>query len=159
MKRILIYIALLAGAVALRPESADIGKLRPVQLVSVYREDEWVILETDTEDLGRGLSIHDAIKNLKETTPGVIYLDTADFLLVHRDTQNMIPELTAYLKGKVRVCIAEGDIPLTDASDYLAAHPPKTRIRDWYPEKQLEILQHQGERIILRISENSENNA
>ena len=150
MKRILIYIALLAGAFALRPESADIGKLRPVQLVSVSRDGEWIVVETDTEDLGRGISIDDAIRDLKETTPGVIYLDTAEFLLVRSDTENLIPEMADHLKEKVRVCQSE-DIALTDASEYLAAHIPKRRIGDWKAEEPLEILRREGERIILKF--------
>ena len=151
MKRILIYMALLAGAFALRPESADIGKLRPVQLVSVYRDGEWIVVETDTEDLGRGINVDDAIRDLKETTPGVIYLDTAEFLLVRSDTETLIPEMADHLKEKVRVCQSEEDIALTDASEYLAAHMPKRRIGDWKAEEPLEILQREGERIILKF--------
>lgn len=150
MKKILIYLLLLAGTVALRPESADIGKLRPVQLVSVYREDEWIIVETDTEDLGRGTNIDEAIRNLKETTPGVIYLDTADFLVVQNDTQGLILEMTKHLKGKVRVCMSEGGILLADASEYLAAHPPAIKIGNWESGQSLELLQQEGARIILK---------
>ena len=152
MKKLVIYLLLLVATVVLRPQSADIGKLRPVQLVSVYREDEWIVVETDTEDLGRGINVDDAIRDLKETTPGVLYLDTADFLLVHNDTRNLIMELTSHLKGKVRVCITEGGIPLTDASEYLAAHLPRSQIRDWKSGKPLETLQQEGERIILEFS-------
>ncbi len=152
MKKLVIYLLLLAATVALRPESADIGKLRPVQLVSVYREDEWIVVETDTEDLGRGIDVDDAIRNLKETTAGVIYLDTADYLLVREDIQTLIPQIANHLKGKVRVCITEGGIPLTDASEYLAAHPPRSQIQDWKSGKPLETLQQERERIILEFS-------
>lgn len=152
MKKLLIYLMLFLATVILRSQSADIGKLRPVQLISVYREDDWIVVGTDTGDLGRGFEIRDAIENLKGTTPGVIYLDTADYLVVNRDTENLIQELKEYLKGKVRVCLTEDDIALVDASEYLAAHPPRIRIRDWTPGKALEILLRQGEKIILQIS-------
>ena len=55
MRKTVLYTLLFALSIAMRPQSLDIGTLRPVQLVSMYREDEWIVIETDTDDQGRGV--------------------------------------------------------------------------------------------------------
>ena len=63
-------------------ERLDVAKLLPIQAVAVYTEGDSVVLETDTENKGKGASIADALQDLKENTPAVVYLDTAEFLMV-----------------------------------------------------------------------------
>ena len=159
MRKTVLYTLLFALSIAMRPQSLDIGTLRPVQLVSMYREDEWIIIETDTGDQGRGGNVHEAIQNLKDTTPGTIYLDTADFLVVRPDTQNMISEISQYLKQNVKICSSIGGITPIDAANYLSAHPPRTNMREWRKNVELEVLQHDGTKILLKYLKKDENNA
>ena len=159
MRKTVLYILLLALSVTMRPRSLDIGTLRPVQLVSMYREDEWIVIETDTDDQGRGGNVHEAIQNLKETTPGTIYLDTADFLIVRTDTENAISEIAQYLKKNVRVCRSTGGIIPIDAAKYLSAHPPRTNMREWRKSVELEVLQYDGMKLRLKNPKKDENNA
>ena len=159
MRKTVLYTLLFALSIAMRPQSLDIGTLRPVQLVSMYREDEWIVIETDTEDQGRGGNVQEAIQNLKETTPGTIYLDTADFLMVRTDTENAISEIAQYLKKNVRVCRSIGGITPIDAAKYLSAHPPRTNMREWRKSVELEVLQYDGMKLRLKNPKKDENNA
>ena len=81
MKRLLLYIAALT-LLLLADRGTDLGSLRPVELVQLTEEKGILVLKTDTGDSGWGLTLGQAVAKLKETTPGQIYLDTADYLLL-----------------------------------------------------------------------------
>ena len=50
MKRVIIYIGILAALIAAPVEQMEVGKLVPVQVVSVYKEGNAYVLETDTQN-------------------------------------------------------------------------------------------------------------
>ena len=150
MNKVFVYTLLLAGALLLQPESENIGKLKPVETVSLYIEEEQLVMETDTEDIGRGNSVEEALRNLKETTSGIIYLDTADYLLVSGETEQLIPQIGAYLKDTVRVCRSQRAVKVTEASSYLSVHRPNTKLKEYRPGAKLEELCIENSRMYLK---------
>lgn len=139
MKRIVIYIALLGASLLLPLKGEDVGKLLPVELVQLYKDGNTVIIATDTGDFGRGETVEAALENLKTTTAGLIFLDTADYLLISEDGMSEAAELKGYLKPTVRICRTEEKIDLLEAAEYLSIHKPTTRIKAYkggeLPEK------------------------
>ena len=127
MKRLLLYMFAFA-VMLLADRGTDIGSLRPVELVQLRQWNGLLILETDTGDRGWGLNIDQAVSKLKETTPGQIYLDTAEFLLLEEGTEMYLPHLAEYLKKKTRVAYAAADVNLEDATAYLRIHKPSELI-------------------------------
>ena len=140
MKRVLIYIGILALLFAAPVERSDVGMLRPVQVVSVYSENGWVVLETDTEDKGYGMSALEALQNLKETSNGIIYLDTAQYLLITADTVGAVEELRQYLKPGVRLCMAVKQLPLKEVSRFFGVHGRLPRLKGWSEGEKLPVL-------------------
>jgi hypothetical protein len=67
MKRIGIYIVIMAILLLVPIKGADMGKLRPIEVVFVYRSGEQIVLETDMGDRGVGATGADALQNLKDT--------------------------------------------------------------------------------------------
>lgn len=130
MKRIVIYILALAAALLVPLRGTDVGKLQPVGLVQLYKEDKTVVIVTDTGDSGRGDTAKAAFENLEATTSGIIFLDTADYLLISKSAIDEIVGLKAYLKPSVRVCLAEADIDPVQAAEYLAVHRPVIKLKD-----------------------------
>lgn len=130
MKRIVFYIIVLLAAVLIPEQGMDVGELLPVELVSVYTEANRVTIETDTGDSGRGETIQEAFWNLEETTAGVIYLDTADYLLISDDALLWLDEMQQYLKPKVYVCSCNEEIDLEEAAAFLAIHKPDTVLKE-----------------------------
>ena len=126
MKR-LLYIGALA-LLLLADRGTDIGVLRPVELISLKEQGGIVLLETDTGDCGWGLTVEEAVAKLKETTPGRIYLDTADYLLLEEGTERYVPVLCRYLKKSTAVTFASDDIDLVEAAAYLRIHKPSGTI-------------------------------
>ena len=150
MKKLLIYGILLALALLYPLRGADVGKLCPVEVVQVSREGNVLVIATDTDDRGEGVTIGAALRNLKETTPGTIYLDTADYLVVTEEAADTLAELQGLLKSSVRVCIGPTGLDLKEAAEYLASHCPQYTLKEAEKADRLEKLTIDEKRLILR---------
>lgn len=140
MKRIVLYIAVL-GLLTLAPvKSIDLGNLRPVEVVMVCRQADAVVIATDTEDVGRGTDAAAALENLKATTPGTVYLDTAEYLLVAEDAEDAAEQLRNSLKKSVRVCMAEPEVDLKTAAEFLPVHGDLPQLKNWKTGDKLPCL-------------------
>ena len=147
MKRVLLYIMILTALMVVPVQGNDVGKLRPVQAILFYKEGEDFVLETDTDDRGVGRTPMDALVNLKETTPAIIYLDTAEYLLMTEDAQKAVDQLYSRLKKSVKLCQVDDYVDPEAAAQFLRVHSGLPKLKNWkYPEK-LPILKHFGERL------------
>ena len=153
MKRIVLYMAILALLTLSPVKSADIGTLRPVEVVLVYPQEDTIVLATDTEDTGQGVDVLAALENLKATTPGTIYLDTAEYLLVVEGAEDAAEQLKSVLKRSVRVCMADSAVDLKAAAEYLPVHGDLLRLKNWKTEDKIPRLKAVGKRFLL--TENS----
>ena len=95
------------------------AKLEPVQTVAVRTEGQQIVMETDTKNEGRGRTVEEAIKDLEERTPGVIYLDTAQYLLLTKETEEYGPALRDYMRPTVKVSLWDGKGSVETAAQYL----------------------------------------
>lgn len=152
MKKIIIY-SLLLGATFLSPlQGEDVGKLLPVELIQIYKEADSVVIATDDGAGGTGATVRDAIGNLKATTAGVIFLDTADYLLVDETAAEEVTVLTEYLKPSVRVCASVGEIDLKEAAAFLKVHRPQIKLSAYDGGQNTEVLTVENGRLILKES-------
>ena len=130
MRRWLLMLCGLLLAAWLSPvNGTDVGELQPVELLQVYRKGDKVVMSTDTGDVGTGFTLKAAWKNLKETTPGTIFLETADYLLLTVETEELLSELSRLLRPGAEVCLVEGAVDERKAAEWLAAHPPGVPLR------------------------------
>ena len=146
-KKVGLYLAALA-LLLMGGRGTDIGRLRPVEVVQLYEKAGLLFLKTDTGDVGWGLTVEQAVNQLKETTPARIYLDTADYLLLEEGTEDCIPVLKMYLKRKTKVAYAPEGIDLEEAAAYLRIHQPSERIKNTV--KPLEKIEKSAGKIILK---------
>ena len=149
MKRFPVYLVLAAVLLWVPVRRTDVGKLRPVQVIAVYEENGQVTLETDTQDRGKGKTGLEALNNLKATTPAVIYLDTADFLLMGDGTDDRIAELEGRLKKSVKLCRVTEKMNLKDAAAYLRVHKQLPSLKVWKTGIKIPYLQIYEGRFIL----------
>lgn len=103
----------------------DVGKLRPVQVVEIRNRNNGVLLRTDTQDLGVGADVIQALQDMKETSPARVFLDTADYLLIEPGAEIWLSQLQAYLRPSCCLCYIAGDVDLSEAGQYLQLHEPK----------------------------------
>lgn len=153
MKRVLIYITgiLLITGLEISPfRSTDVGKLLPVELVRVSQGPEGIRLETDTGNAGAGEDVAAALKDLKATASGTVFLDTADYLLVVPGAESVLQELTRYLRPTCGLCLENGEADLEDAAEFLRAHEPNTNLQAWQiGERGIPLLSTEKERMKL----------
>lgn len=149
MKRILLYVVVLAVICFLPTDAMDVAKLRPVQVVSLYKENGQVVIETDTQDRGVGETPQTALDDLERTTPGVIYLDTAEYLLVTEDSLDVLEAFRDRLKKSVKLCVRADTVDLTQVAKYLSVHGGMPKLKDWEEGMILPVLYVQNDRLIL----------
>lgn len=140
MKKLVLYLLIIAGLLMIPVEKEDIGVLEPIQAVWLSSENGNVVLQTDTGDKGSGGTVTEALQDMKLCSQGVVYLDTAQFLLVSADVVSRIPEIKTHLKGSVRVCLWDGEGTVADAARYMQAHKLGYRLSHWQVEVKIPNL-------------------
>ena len=129
--RKILYVVIL-GLLFLAPvKRLDIANLQPVQTVAIYTEPGAVVLQTDTHSLGRGASVAEAVANLEENTPGVIYLDTAEYLLVSKDAESYVDALREYLNPDVKVSMWHTGNAIDMAAKFLSEEQNLPKLKKW----------------------------
>ena len=129
----------------------DIGRLRPVEVVQLYEKNGLLFLETDTGDAGWGMTLEQAANKLRETTPGKIYLDTADFLLISDLDDQETEALKGILKPSIRLCETEGRVDPARAVQYLRIHKPEQRLHEWTAAKHPQQLTISNGKLMLEL--------
>lgn len=124
--KILLYVLLIALSLLAPVQRLDVAKLQPVEAVAVYVKEGEVVLLTDTEDTGRGETAMEALADMKENTIGIIYLDTAEYLLVAPGAEDYADELSSCLKPSIKVGQYNGG-NVKDEAKYMDAHDQSGR--------------------------------
>ena len=132
--RKVLYLLLLASLFFVPLQRVEIAKLLPVEAVAVYMDGNQVVLETDTEHIGTGNTAEEALESLKIGTPKIIYLDTAEYLLVAEDAVSQVDHLRQYLKPSTKVCVCDARGGVKNTAEYLDVHEKLPKLRHWKPE-------------------------
>ena len=140
MKRILIYIVILLAVLRIPLDYTDVGKLRPVETVAISREGGDYVITTDTGDQGKGATPEEALTDLVQTTPAVVYLDTARYLLLAKDATNVAENLRQIFRGTVQLYSYRGEVDMETVSKYLSVHGDGPILKSWNADKKLPVL-------------------
>jgi hypothetical protein len=115
----------------------DIAELEPVQTVAISVSGDQVVLETDTKNKGQGVTVQAAIEDLEKHTPGVIYLDTAQYLLITEEALRYAASVEPYLRQSVKVSLWDGQGSVEDAAKYLSVNSKLPTLRHWNQAKSM----------------------
>lgn len=128
------WVLALAALIWFTPvKGTDVGKLLPVELVSLRREGGKLRADTDTGDFGMGMTLEETMKDLRRKAPGEIFLETADYLLLSADSGEAWPELIAYFRPGTMVYLMEEPLEPEKTARYLRtrrAGLPLNRMED-----------------------------
>jgi len=127
----IIYILIIIGSLLVPVEKADVAKLQPVEAVALCKKDGVTEIFTDTGAWGSGSNAQEALTDLLKNTPQLVYLDTADYLMVNKEAVAEIDDLRADLKGGVRLCLWDCEGELCDAIKYFSVHRALPKLKDW----------------------------
>jgi hypothetical protein len=109
----------------------DVGKVRPVEVLTVCAKGSRVQLLTDTGDIGIGEDIPAAVRDLNETAQAKLLLDTVDYLLTEPGAEIWISQLQEYLRPSCYICYVTGDMDLKQVSPFLQIHEPEMTLNDY----------------------------
>ena len=153
MKQALCFLACISVIAAFNIESPagrDVARIEPIQIVSLTSDDTHIILQTDTGARGSGISFSEALQDMYRTTPAYAFLDTAEYLLIEKDLEYLIPTLWETLRPACSLCWVEEHPDLEQAAAFLKIHKPQTALKDYLAgEKELPTLKTEGERMQL----------
>lgn len=130
MKKWLYPIAafLAIGILSRLPHPArDVAMLDPVQAVYICMEDGLLHLQTDTGPQGSGPTLTDAEAAMRADAEKEVYLDTAEFLILHPDVP-VTEDFFTLLSPACHVCYTTAAPDLTLAAQYLSTHTPDLRL-------------------------------
>ena len=150
MKKILLYMLLLGAALVLPLEGSDVGSLLPVELVQLDKMGDSVVISTDAGTTGTGETVKTAIRDMEKTAVGIVFLDTADYLLVKESAMPEVESIKEHLKPSVRVCIQHVEMNLKDAAAYLSVHKPECQLRSNQGGQKLQMLTEENGKVILK---------
>ncbi len=111
-------------------QGTDIARLQPVEVIRISQSGSAVVIETDTGDFGIGATAEEALKNLKDTTSGTVFLETAEYLIAGENGQDLIDAISPFLRPTCKPCVERGNIPLEDAAAFLDSHTPEITLQD-----------------------------
>ena len=131
MRRMIVYLGILAAVFWAGDSGTDIGMLIPVETVCIQKQGDEIVIQTDRGDKGTGATMKQAAEDLKEKADGVIYLDTADYLILNREAEVLLYQLQRNRKQEVALCETEGRIDVEEITPFLRAHKPQLRLSDW----------------------------
>lgn len=126
MRKMLLCIAVIAitGFAGLLPfHGTDVGKLHPVEVLVASKVGERITVETDTGLNGTGKTMDQAIENLKLTSAGEIFLETANYLLVSEEGIHLLDGFSTVLRPACQIYVFKGDGKWDNVAKYLESHP------------------------------------
>lgn len=140
-----LYVIIVLLLFAAPVQKLDVAHLEPVEVVHVAKEGNIIVLTTDTGAKGMGGTAFAALEDLKNKTAGVIYLNTAEYLLVGDGAVDVIDEMRDLMKGTVKLCRAQTP-NMEIAANYLETHGQLPMLKDWKTGADLPVWN--GEKII-----------
>ena len=119
--RIVYYIIILGIMLFAPVKRLDVAKLEPVEAIAVTSNNGEVTLKTDTGSIGAGSDAEEALVSLKKNAKGIIYLDTARFLLIGDEAKEAAMELKPFMRGAIQfAAYCGGDVE--EETRYIDAH-------------------------------------
>ena len=149
MKKWIIMVLALMLLNMLPFPGTELGELRPISVLEVEAKGKQIRLSTDTMDAGVGETLDGALRNLEDTTPGHVFLDTVENLVITEDARFLLPELKRLLRPTVTVCMTEMKLDLEAVSEFLHSHVPETKLQAADETTHLQKLTCLEERYLL----------
>ena len=134
MKRWIIYLLVLVAIVWLNqrnPGGRDLVRMEPVEIIRIQSDGYHIRIEADTGRQGIGTDINEAVRDLKRTADKEIFLETAEFLLVHENAMVCMDDLMSMLRPSCKVCIENGQADLRKVAAFLRMQEPDVTLKQY----------------------------
>lgn len=149
MRRWIIMLAALLVVSLLPSQGTELSRLCPAAVLMLRADGKQISLETDTGDTGTGETLEDALRDLRDSAPGEVLLDTVENLILTENSRYLLTNLHSLLRPNVRVCTMDGELDAEAAWRYLRVHMPIYKLHDVTEESKLQTLTWEEERFHL----------
>ena len=132
MKKWKNLLGLFLAVILVRVEHTGtrIDRMEAVETVLIRQTETGIAVETDTGAQGYGENLTQAIENLHSSSSAIVFLETANYLLLSAGTEELVPQLDMFLRPNTLVCKMAAQTDLLEVTDYLKIHPPGIRLID-----------------------------
>ena len=136
MKRAYLWAVIAAGlllAGELPMETHDAAELLPAELAIFWTEDGRVCARCDNGTEGSGEDLDAALDDLERAAEGVLFLDTAEHIILLQSTQSLLPAAVRQrqFRPAAKLYLARRDALDADGCvDFLQAHPGAVTLAD-----------------------------
>lgn len=149
MRRWVIMLAALLVVSLLPSQGTELSRLRPAAVLMLRADGKQIALETDMGDTGTGETLEDALRDLRDSSPGEVLLDTVENLILTENSRYLLTNLRSLLRPNVRVCTMDRELDAEAAWRYLRVHIPINKLHDVTEESKLQTLAWEEERFHL----------
>jgi hypothetical protein len=147
---LLFVVAAVIISLLPKGQGTDIGKLQPAELIYIYKEENTLVLETDTGDVGSGETLQEALADMEATSFGEVFLETMNWILVTEDTKQILKNQWEKFRLSAQVVLVTGPVDVKTISQYLQIHKSNVTLKDYVAgQKELPKLMTAGERYYL----------
>ena len=87
MNRWLFMLAALLPVSLLPSLGTELSRLLPAAVLALWEDGKQITLETDMGDLGEGETLEDALRDLRDSAPGEVLLDTVENLILTENSR------------------------------------------------------------------------
>ena len=96
------------------------------------------------------MTLNAALKDLKESSSGEIFLETVSYVLVTEESKTLLEKLSEILRPATEAVLVTGQVDLEDTAQFFAVHRPDFSLRDYAAgQTELPKLMTAGERCYL----------
>lgn len=128
MKRWMAMLAAALTMVLFAESGTRLEQLKPVGLLYLTQTGNQLTLRTDGGDTGRGDTLDAAAEDLCSTSPGRIFLNTTEMIIVTEKTLWTLPQLQKLVRPAAQICLGVGPVAPKEAAEYLQVHDPDITI-------------------------------
>lgn len=147
---LLLVVAAVIISLLPKGQGTDIGKLQPAELIYIYKEENNLVLATDTGDVGSGETLQEALADMEATSFGEVFLETMNWILVTEDTKPVLKQQWEKFRLSAQVILVTGPVDVKTLSQYLQIHKSNVTLKDYVAgQKELPKLMTAGERYYL----------
>ena len=127
-RRIWITAGLLLAFLLPESRRTDISRLCPVEMLYIYMDGQKFVAAADTGSWGSGDTWQEAFADLENTTPGVIFLDTTEYLLITEEVEPWLAEMNQRLRPSIKVVVMNGEPQWENLSAWLRSRNAGTTL-------------------------------
>lgn len=137
MKQMAFWLLFAAAicALGLWPSKAhDAAELLPAQILIVDAAQGEVTVTSDCGVSGTGASFEEALSDMERHAPGILFLDTAEYVALTRRAWYLLPQIapSESLRPSARLVQSVGGISADEALAFLQAHTPELTLSGAY---------------------------